>query len=66
MTTKYEPYREMTAAEARAMEPSFTAGLINALREQIRNKDEQVRAKDEQIALLQSELAYLMKVGSDD
>ena len=54
MTTKYEPYRDMTAAEARAMEPSFTAGLINALREQIRNKDERIE-------FLQGELAYLMK-----
>ena len=69
MMTKYEPYREMTAGDVRAMEPSFTAGLINALREQIRVKDEQARAKDEQargrdeqIALLRSELAYLMKV----
>ena len=26
----------------------------------------EIKAKDEQIALLQSELAYLMKVGSDD
>ena len=54
-----KPYKEMTAAEAGTMEPSFTAGLINALREQIRNKDERIE-------FLQGELAYLMKVGSDE
>ncbi len=54
-----KPYKEMTAAEAGTMEPSFTAGLINALREQIRNKDERIE-------FLQGELAYLMRVGSDE
>lgn len=49
----------MTANEVKGMEPAFTAGLINALREQ-------VRLKDDQIALLQSELAYLMRAGSDE
>ena len=48
----------MTANEVKGMEPAFTAGLINALREQIRNK--------ERIEFLQSELAYLMRAGSDE
>tara|TARA_R110002074_G_scaffold235938_2_gene407777 strand:+ start:105 stop:254 length:150 start_codon:yes stop_codon:yes gene_type:complete len=49
----------MTAKEVKGMEPAFTAGLINALREQIRNKDERIE-------FLQSELAYLMRAGSDE